>query len=80
MFGSFFEYSDLKQSRFLFFSDLVLNRKKGKRNKQIIGILFESVYGSFFEHSDLKPNRKKQLTVSFWFFWFGFESEKGQKQ
>ena len=45
MYGSFFEYSDLKQNQkkqltglFLVFSDLVLKLKKGKRNKQINGI------------------------------------------
>ena len=39
VYGSFVEYSDLKQVFFVF-SDLVLNRKKGKRYKQINSILF----------------------------------------
>ena len=45
MYGSFFEYSDLKLNQkkqltglFFGFSDLVLKLKKGKRNKQINGI------------------------------------------
>ena len=51
VYGSFFEYSDLKQNQknqiteqFFGFSDLVLKRKKGKRNKQIncIFLFFKS--------------------------------------
>ena len=45
MYGSFFEYSDLKLNQkkqltglFLVFSDLVLKLKEGKRNKPINGI------------------------------------------
>ena len=61
MYGSFFEYSDLKQNQekqltalFFGFSDLVLNRKKGKRNKQIKSVLFVFVCWFF------KPETEKQ--------------------
>jgi hypothetical protein len=46
VYGSFFEYSDLKQNQknqitesFVGFSDLVWKRKKGKRNKPVSGFL-----------------------------------------
>ena len=63
MYGSFFEYSDLKQNQknqitesFFGFSDLVLKRKKGKRNKQINGISFVCVLFVGF----LNPKQKNK--------------------
>ena len=66
MYGSYFEYSDLKQNQknqitesFFGFSDLVLKRKKGKRNKQINGISFVCVLFVGF----LNPKQKNKNSL-----------------
>ena len=64
VYGSFFEYSDLKLNQkkqltglFFGFSDLVLKLKKGKRNKQITA--FDYVFVCFVCWF-LKPETEKQ--------------------
>ena len=53
----------------------------GNENQYQTAKIVQSVYGSFFEYSDSKQNQKKQLKEYFFvFFWFGFESEKEQKE